>query len=186
LTRSATYVPPVDHIAIGNIPDYEGDKKKKEMYSKRGWLHAIPSGTHGGVIAEGGIRRDAALHLAALRLLAAGNDERKTLGLRRYILGLALTAFTAAPASYLRQGCNIVLDLDKQHEFKLVFNDGRREDAAITHEDALAYAKAAAEEFGIGSNREVMFDKELAKKDVDDGASEGKQKNKRLRAEKTV
>jgi CRISPR-associated protein Csb1 len=182
LTRSATYVPPVDHIAIGNIPDYEGDKKKKEIYSKRGWLHAIPSGTHGGVIAEGGIRRDAALHLAALRLLNAGDDERTTFALRRYILGLALIAFTTAPESYLRQGCNIVLNPDKQREFKLVFNDGRRDDVALTHEEILAYAKAAAKAFGIESDREVMFDKELAKKDVDEGASEGKQKSKKSRA----
>lgn len=184
LTRSATYIPPIDHIAVGNIPDYEDDKKKKEMYSKRGWLHAIPSGTHGGVIADGGIRRDASLHLAALRLLKADNDENKTLLLRRYILGLALIAFTAAPASYLRQGCNIVLDPDKQREFKLVFNDGRREDIALSHEDAVAYAKATAEVFGIGPDRKVMFDKELAKRDVDEGEIEGKQKKRGSRAGK--
>jgi len=186
LTRSATYIPPIDHIAAGTIPDYEGDKKKKEMYSKRGWLHAIPSRTHGGVIAEGGIRRDASLHLAALRLLKAGCNENKTLLLRRYILGLALTAFTAMPASYLRQGCNLVLDADKQRELKLVFSDGRREDVDLIHENAIAYAKATAEAFCIGPDRDVKFDKELAKKDVDDSATAGKQKNRRSRAEKTT
>lgn len=181
LTRSATYIPPVDHIAAGNIPDYDGDKEKK-AYSARGWLHALSSGTHGGVIADGGIRRDAALHLAALRLRKAGNEEEKTLALRRYILGLALIAITATPETYLRQGCNIVLDTQHPRECKLVFSDGRRDDFKLSNEDALLYAKEAANEFGIDSGREVQFSKELAKKDIDEGAGESKSKSKRSRA----
>lgn len=176
LTRSAAYTPPVDHIAIGNLPDYSNDTEK-EKYSKRGWLQAIPSGTHGGVIAIGGIRRDAALHLAALRLLS---DDKNgvTLKLRRYILGLSLTAFTFSPSSYLRQGCNLVLDPDKPREFVEVYGDGRRLPVALTHDEAIAYAKTSAREFGIDPerkielkvppDREVMFDKELAKKDISD------------------
>ncbi len=175
LTRSAVYVPPIDHIAIGNLPDYKNDKEKKQ-YSERGWLQALASGTHGGVIAKGGIRRDATLHLAALRLLAVKHDKDKTLSLPRYLLGLALTAFTYSPIGYLRQGCNLVLDPDKQRDFKVVYYDGKREDLLLTHEDALDYTKAAAREFGIDPereidpteppDREVAFDKELAKKDV--------------------
>lgn len=185
LTRSAVYVPPIDHIAIGNITDYANDKEK-EQYSKRGWLQALASGTHGGVIARDGIRRDATLHLAALRLLTANHDKDKTLALRRYLLGLALTAFTYSPIGYLRQGCNLVLDPDKQRDLKVVYYDGKREDLRITHEDTLAYAKAATQEFGIDSqrkidltkppDREVEFDKELAKKDVagDEAGAQGK------------
>ena len=182
LTRSAAYTPPVDHIAVGNIPDYASEAEKKK-YSERGWLQAIPSGTHGGVIATGGIRRDATLHLAALRLLTVGGDVAKTLTLRRYILGLALTAFTHSPSGYLRQSCNLVLDADKKREFKTVYGDGRREDATLTHSEALTYAKAAAKAFGIdpdrkidykaGPDREVMFDVDLAKKDVSGDAGGG-------------
>lgn len=182
LTRSATYIPPMDHIAAGNIPDYEGEKKKKDAYSARGWLHALSTGTHGGVIVDGGIRRDAVLHLAALRLRRAGNNEEKTLALRRYILGLALIAFTATPETYLRQGCNIVLDSERVRECKLVFSDGHRDDLGLKNEDILSYAKVAAKEFGINPGREVQFIKELAKKDIDEVAGEGKSKGKRSRA----
>jgi CRISPR-associated protein Csb1 len=182
LTRSATYIPPVDHIAAGNIPDYEGDKKKKDAYSARGWLHALSTGTHGGVIADGDIRRDAVLHLAALRLRKAGNDENKTLALRRYILGLALIAFTATPETYLRQGCNIVLDTQHPRECKLVFSNGSRDDLELKNEEVLSYAKETANEFGINSGREVQFIKELAKNDIDDGAGEGRSRGKRSRA----
>ncbi len=184
LTRSAAYVPPIDHIAVGNIPDYANEKEKNE-YSKRGYLNALASATHGGVIATGGIQRNATLHLAALRLLTAGGDTAKTLTLRRYILGLALTAFTHSPSGYLRQGCNLVLDPDpkKKREFKTVYGDGRREDATVTHSEALTYAKAAAKAFGIDPDRkidykadpdrEVLFDVELAKKDVGGDTGDG-------------
>jgi CRISPR-associated protein Csb1 len=182
LTRSATYIPPVDHIAAENIPDHEGDKKKKDAYSARGWLHALSTGTHGGVIADGGIRRDAVLHLAALRLRRAGNNEEKTLALRRYILGLSLIAFTATPETYLRQGCNIVLDPESARECKLVFSDGHRDDLELKSEDVLSYAKVAAKEFGINPGREVQFIKELAKKDIDEVAGEGKSRGKKPRA----
>jgi len=69
-----------------------------------------------------------------------------------------------------------VLDPEKPREFKAVYCDGRREDTAVTHADALEYAKCAAQAFGInperhigeesGPDREVEFDKELAKKDI--------------------
>ncbi len=182
LTRSAAYVPPIDHIAVGNIPDYANETEKKE-YSKRGYLNALASATHGGVIATGGIQRNATLHLAALRLLTVGGDAARTLTLRRYILGLALTAFTHSPSGYLRQGCNLVLDADKKREFKTVHGDGRREDATVTHSEAITYAKAAAKAFGIDPDRkidykaspdqEVMFDVELAKKDVSGDTGDG-------------
>ncbi len=85
-------------------------RQRRDAYAERGFIHVPATGSHGGVIADGGIRRDATLGLAALRLLFAGKDEKKTLALRRYILGLALTAFTHNPSGYLRQGCLLVLD----------------------------------------------------------------------------
>jgi CRISPR-associated protein Csb1 len=186
LTRSAQYVPATEYVDQGLLEDPEGNKKTKDAYAQRGFIHVPASGSHGGVIARGGVRRDAALHLAALRLLTAGEDGARTLVLRRYTLGLALTAFTAASSGYLRQGCNLVLDPDKPREFKAVFSDGRREDVALTHEDALAFAKAAAKAFGINPDREVMFDKELAKKDVSDEASGGEPKTKKARGKKST
>jgi len=179
LRRSAQYVPAAEYVPAGLLEE-PADKKAKDAYAERGFIHVPASGSHGGVIATGGIRRDATLSLAALRLLAAGPDAKKTLALRRYVLGLALTAFTYSPVGYLRQGCNLVLNPDKPREFSAVYGDGRREPATVTHTDAVAYARAAADEFGVGKDREVPFDKELAKKDVkgEKGESDKPKKSK--------
>ena len=179
LTRSATYVPPVDYIAEELIDETIDKKIVKDPNSERGFLHALSSWKHGGVIATGGIRRDASLHLAALRLLTAGENQQKTLALRRYVLGLALTAFTYPPSGYLRQGCNLVLNPDRPREFSEVYGDGCRVPATVTQEEALNYAKATASEFGIGNDREVPFDKERARTDIKgEPGSSGKKKTK--------
>jgi CRISPR-associated protein Csb1 len=175
LTRSAQYVPAAEYVADGLLEDSE-DKKIKDAYAAKGFIHVPASASPGGVVAKGGIRRDATLHLAALRLLSVGGDKEKTLALRRYILGLAMTAFTHVPGGYLRQGCNLVLDPDKKREFKTVFNDGKREDAALSHEVALEYAKAAAEAFGVGDSKEVPFDVDRAKTDVSEAGESKKSK----------
>ena len=167
LTRSAQFVPATQYVEdkLLEAPD-ENDKALKKAYAERGFIHVPASGSHGGIIADGGIRRDATLSLAALRLLSTGKDDAKTLALRRYILGLALTAFTHPPASYLRQGCNLVLDPDKPREFIEVHTDGKRVPVQVSHQDALAYAAAAAKAFGVGKGRTVDFDTKLAVKDV--------------------
>lgn len=167
LTRSANYLvqQQVDYVKDGLLPEPES-KAEKDKYSVRGFQNALATKTPGGVIATGGIRRDAVLSLAALRLLTAGKDQQKTTRLRRYILGLSLTAFTYSPSGLLRQGCLLVTDPDKPRQFVEVYGDGRRVPAEITHDDAFAFAIAAAAEFTVGSDREVPFDKELAKKDV--------------------
>ena len=181
LNRSATYVPPVDYIAEELVEETDSASKgtEKDPNSKRGFLHALASWKHGGVIATGGIRRDASLHLAALRLLAVdeGKLPQEKLPLMRYILGLALTAFTYSPVGYLRQGCNLVLDPDKNREFSEVHGNGRRVAITMEHVEALEYAKTAALGFSVGNNRTVQFDKEKAKADI--GEESGKSKKKR-------
>jgi CRISPR-associated protein Csb1 len=109
LTRSAQYVPAAEYVASGLLTE-PPDKATRDAYAERGFIHVPATGSHGGVIATGGVRRDATLGLAAIRLLFVGKDEKKTLALRRYILGLAITAFTHNPSGYLRQGCLLVLD----------------------------------------------------------------------------
>ncbi len=169
LTRGAVYVPPVDYAQLEVFSEKDKEKAegdKKSPLAKRGFVHNPASASHGGVIATGGIRRDATLSLAALQLLRAGEDEEAILPLRRYVFGLALTAITANTSSYLRQGCNLVLDPDKPSEFHEVYRDGRRVDAKVTHDDAYSYASVAAESFGVGEERTVQFDKARAKADV--------------------
>lgn len=167
LTRSAQFVPALDYVAEGVLDDTD-DKKSRDAYAERGFIHVPASGSHGGVIAHGGIRRDATLSLAALRLLSAGSDAEATLALRRYVLGLALVGFTAPVASYFRQGCSLVLDVGKPEPRKahVVYPSGERKPFTATLDEARAYATAAAEAFGVGKSRTVEFDRERAKRDV--------------------
>jgi len=182
LTRSSVYIPPVDYTELGIIS--EKDKAKAESNAKspvaqRGFVHYPASGTHGGVIATGGIRRDVFLSLAALRLLRAGNDPEKTLRLQRYILGLALVVFTHPIPSYLRQGCILVADPSKPKESWEVYPSGDRRPFTLTHREALEYATLAAQAFGVGPNRSVPFDRKLAQKEV----AEAKKKAKKTSAD---
>jgi len=174
LTRSAQYVPAIDYVAAG-VLDAPADKKARDAYAERGFAHVPSSGQPGGVIATKGIRREAVLHLAALRQLKASSEE-STLALRRYVLGLSLTAFTHVLDGYLRQGCNLVPDPDAPAENVLVHANGRRERWEISHEDAVAYARGCAEAFGIGQDKVAAFDKERAIKDL---AGDGKKSKAR-------
>jgi len=181
LTRGAVYIPPLDYSELDVFS--EEDKAKAEGNNKsplaqRGFVHNPASGGHGGVIADGGIRRDATLGLAALRHLHAGKDPDRTLVLRRDILGLALVAFTAPTERYLRQGCTLVLNPDQPREFVEVYHDGQRKPCGITHDAAISFATEAAKAFGVGQSRTVPFEKERAKRDVSADET-GKGKGKR-------
>ncbi|HWP39775.1 MAG TPA: type I-U CRISPR-associated RAMP protein Csb1/Cas7u [Tepidisphaeraceae bacterium] len=160
LHRSAQYIPPVDYAQEGvlEIPD-----NQKDQASELGLRHAPAPWTHGGVQVKREIRRDACLNLAALRMLRAGKDKNADpLPLRRYILGLALVAFTAPQETFLREGCQLVPDSDHPAEWKLARHDGRSERLTIDHGTALHFAQDAANAFGVGQSREVTFDPKAA------------------------
>lgn len=173
LTRSAQFNPAVAFVEKGLLENPEGDEKLKKKFAERGFIHVPKSGSHGGVIASGGVRRDANLSLAALRLLKSPSHD---LGLKRYVLGLGLVAITLPQEFYLRSGCNLVPSAEKPLEFTLVHADGKRTPAGLSHEDALAYAKLAAEGLGVGESRAVPFDQKKAKEDVSDDAKAKKSK----------
>lgn len=160
LHRSAQYIPPIEYVEKELLP--KPATKDEKAYSERGFNHNPATWSHGGVIADAGIRRDATLSLAALRLTCTTPDADQKRALQRYILGLALTAFTFSPVGYLRQGCNLVRNPERPLEFVAVHNTGERHAVNISHEDAIAYAKSASEAFSIGENRTVPFDKKRA------------------------
>jgi CRISPR-associated protein Csb1 len=169
LRRSAQFNPAVDFAELDVFSEEEKSKAEgdsKNPLAKRGFVHVPATATHGGVIADGGIRRDATLGLAAIRLLHAGKDEANTLALRRYILGLSLVAFTYNASGYLRQGCLLVLNPDQPRELVEVLPTGERKPLKISHEDAIKFATETAEEFGVGESKTVPFDKKKAKDDV--------------------
>lgn len=179
LTRSAQYNPAVDYVEEGLL-DETDDKGALEARSKWGYRHVPASATHGGVIAKGDIRREVTLQVAALRLLRGTTDD-ETRKLHGYLLGLALVAFSKPAVGYLRQGCNLVLDGDRKPESTVVYPDGRREVAGLTHDAALAFAKKAAATFVVGESKTLKFDTKLAK---DETTGEGKKKgSKKAKAE---
>lgn len=169
LMRSAQFVPATEFVER-KLLEEPADKKTSDAYAERGFIHVPASGSHGGVIAEK-VRRDATLSLAALRLLAVREangtmNTDRTKELRRYILGLALVALTAPQSAYLRQGCNLVPDIDQPRESTLVHGDGKREKFEVSHADTVEFAKAAAKAFKVGAGETVDFDPKLAKQDV--------------------
>lgn len=169
LRRSAQYNPAVDFAELDVFSAEEKSKAEgdnKNPLAKRGFVHVPATATHGGVIADGGIRRDATLGLAAIRLLHAGMNETNTLALRRYILGLAFVAFTYNASGYLRQGCLLVLNPDQPRELVKVFPNGKRDPFELTHDEAIQFATEAAKAFGVGESKTVPFDKKKAKDDV--------------------
>jgi CRISPR-associated protein Csb1 len=186
LKRGAVYIPPLDYTELDVFSEEDKAKAEgdhKSPLAKRGFVHNPASAAPGGVIADGGIRRDASLGLAALRHIRAGKDAERTLMLRRYILGLSLVAFTAPAESYIRQGCTLVLNPEpgngrQAREFAEVYPDGHRLPCGVSHEVALEYAMAAAGGFGVGESRTVPFEKERAKRDVKPEAA-GKGMSKR-------
>ena len=116
------------------------------------------------------------------------DNEKETLALRRYILGLSLTAITSQPAAILGRVVISFSSSDKRSETVEVYGNGKRLPITLTHKDSLEYTKAVAKEFGInpernielqsGPDRVVDFDKDLAKKDVSDAGDGGKKPKK--------
>jgi len=181
LTRGAVYTPPLDYAALEVFSEEEKAKAEddgKSPPAKRGFVQIIAPASHGGVIADGGIRRDATLGLAALRPLQAAGDRESTLALQRYILGLSLVALTTNTSSYIRQGCMLVLNPNEPREFAEVYPDGRRLPCSVTQDDALEFATEAAHAFGVGDERVVDFGKERAKRDVKESAKKGSKSKK--------
>ena len=185
MTRSAVYAPPVDYAELDVFTEAEketAEGSSTDPRAQRGFVHIPASGSHGGVVAAGGIRRDGTLSIAALQQLHATDDhnvidDESTLALRRYILGLSLVALTMNTSTYLRSGCNIVIDPDKPRDFQKVYRDGHREQAAVTHEDAIEFASSAADAFKIGKSDTVPFDEKKAKADIEKARAKKKKRN---------
>ena len=159
LHRSAQYSTIAGEILEGGDAEVTTKGPKAEL----GLAHVPSVLTHGGIQVLGEIRRDASLNLVSIRTLATCSDEESTYNLRRYILGLALVSLTAPLESSLREGCQLVPDIDRPAEWNLVRHDGVRQDCAIDHDQAIAFATVAAEAFGVKQEETAAtFDSELA------------------------
>ena len=170
LHRSAQYTTIAGEILYGA----EVETAVKGAKADLGFAHIPAPWKHGGVRVQkdGEIRRDTALNLVAIRALGTASSDnnseinKDTLNLRRYILGLALVAFTAPQDTSLREGCQLVPDVDHQSEWELVHHDGRRETFGLDHTTVLEYAKAAATAFVVGEDKQAVFKSEEAQKEL--------------------
>jgi CRISPR-associated protein Csb1 len=151
LTRAAQFFAVLDKDEIQDLGT-------QDFLSKVGLDDAPAGRTEGGVVARGGIRREAQLNLIALRALT-GRDNEASLKLQRYILGLALVAFLAKPQRFLREGCLLVSKADAPADVKVVARTGDRSALDVDEAAALAFARAAARDFGTGPDWQAQFDR---------------------------
>lgn len=177
LRRSAQYNPPVDYTALAVFSDKEREKSEgnpKSPLAQRGFVHVPAVNAHGGVIANGWIRRDVTINLIALRRLDDAQGEGQKL--RRYVLGLSLVAATARLDGFLRAGCLLTLAPDSKEVWKRVARDGTRDAVTLNENAVLKYAQSAARDFGVGKNRKVSFDKKIAQADAKKSEKKGTKK----------
>lgn len=174
LTRSAQYTPTLEYKKLDpdlGIETKEGtsegepvqkDKKKKDELAQRGYIHVPATEQHGGVVARGDIVREVTVNLVALRRL----DGEEGQALRRYILGLSLVAAAEPPEAFLRQGCLLTPNPEHKAVWELIDRKGRRETIRLDEKVALEYAGRGAKAFGVGTNRQAVFDKKRARADA--------------------
>ena len=165
LTRSAQYSPPVDYAELDVFSQAEKEKQEgsaKSPLAQRGFVHVPATGEHGGIVVHGEIRRDVTVNLIALRRLRGENSA----ALRKYVLGLALVSATAPFDGFLRQGCLITPDPDVPAVWTAVGRDGDRTAISLNRDGAMDFARKAADDFGVGGDRTVAFDRKLAQADA--------------------
>ena len=165
LHSAAQYGPPVNYVALKVFTEAERTRSEGSRPSdlaQRGFVQIPSVNAHGGVIANGPIRRDVTVNLVALRRLDGGDGP----ALRRYILGLALVSATAPQDGFLRAGCLLTPDPEDEAVWHQVERTGARLAAELDEEVAFRYARAAADAFGVGEDREVSFDKDYARADA--------------------
>ena len=78
LKRSAQYNPALDYAALEVFSEEDKQKaegKSESPLAQRGFVHVPAIGTHGGVIAKGGIERQVTVNLVALRRLEGKATE---------------------------------------------------------------------------------------------------------------
>ncbi len=79
-------------------------KTKTKIEKSRDGLPNPEARVLGGVLVKGRVEREVTVNLVALRGLR-GSDDAETAAIRKYLLGLSLTAATADMELFLREGC---------------------------------------------------------------------------------
>ncbi len=175
--RSAQYFPAADYEAAGVVSE-KGEEALRKL-ADEGMAEVPATFGLGGIEAKGGICREGSLNLVTLRDTVAIVKDKKgkkeevdkeksreeSLKLQRYLLGLALVSLTwfDGKTLNLRQGCHLAGVPGRPMTRMCVNVDGTETDFQIDKDAALEYAKEAAKEFGVGPEREAVFDPKKAK-----------------------
>lgn len=113
----------------------------------------------GGVIAHGPIERRVTVNLVALRALR-GKDDTETKAIRKYLLGLSLTAATADIELFLREGCLLRYAEEKDSWYRV---PRRGTSTEVTLEDLVIgqYVNDAAKHFRLKWPEKLKFEFDL-------------------------
>ncbi|NMF96139.1 type I-U CRISPR-associated RAMP protein Csb1/Cas7u [Aromatoleum toluolicum] len=152
--------------------------------SQIGLDNALDGPIPGGIIADGGIWREAVLNLIALRQNCGQRvtnryDEKPSKtppdDLSAYIFGLGLVSLTLQPETFLRQGCLLVAAAPVAATIR--YADGAKTSFSLSTVDALEFAKTAALRFGVASlpPRQGHFQREL----IDEANRQAQEKNEK-------
>ena len=159
-SRSAQFFSGVDYVKT-RLLDQSTDKKELGQRSEAGFRDA-PSGRQPGgveVVEDGRIVRTLTVHLAGVHRIGAGQDKERGRLLRRYVLGLALSAATAHLPLLLRQGCSLVPAKPRDGEtvsWHVIGFDGSDPGVDLPHGEVVAYAAAARDQlFPLGLRNET-------------------------------
>lgn len=173
-TRSAQFNPAIDYLKAGAVDEnHDKGSGEKNPLSAEGMKHVPAPRAIGGVSVLGDITRVVRLNLVALRDLQAFNENRldtaKTKQLQRYVLGLALVAVTHPLKLFLREGCLLCQDKEKQGSSHLVMTDGEEQSFQCVPDTAQTYAEQAAkeffgDEFDLKNHDEARFETGVANK----------------------
>jgi CRISPR-associated protein Csb1 len=163
LKRSAQYTPAIDYTRQGVISEKDSENDKSPV-AQRGYAAVPAVDQHGGIVANGDIRRDVTINLVALRNL---NSASQAALLREYVLGLSLVAAGEPQDRFLRSGCLLIPESSRPPTWTVVGRDGSRKSLLWSIESATQFAKSAALAFGVGqSHPDLKFDKKLADADT--------------------
>ncbi len=135
---------------ISSVSRIEGQVSKD--LSAEGLLDCPYSGK-GGVLVKGEIVRSARLNIRGIRALKGATAEQ-TAKLQNYVLGLGLYALVAPASGDLREGCNLV---STSTRIAVLNEDGTREELELKYNDVVAFAKQAAQDFGVGNAVEFIY-----------------------------
>ena len=168
LTRSAQYIAPVRYVNEGVLDEkHDSGAGTGNPLSQEGFNDNPATNSHGGILVNGQIRRDALVNLAALRSLGVDREdpgwEERELELRRYVLGLALVALTRRDDRVfnLREGC--LLRVAQPTEWRATLFEGDDVGVNITEESTMEYATVAAQQYGVSQvPRCHVFDRQRA------------------------